>query len=65
MPSRIRPLLIQAAHVAGAAVAAAILGWLSTNQAQIVAAMPAHYQGLAATAIALLIAFKYQPKPKP
>ena len=65
MPSRIKPLLIHAAHLAVAAAVAALLGWLGTNQAQIVAAIPPHYQGIALTAFSLFAAFKYQSGGKP
>lgn len=54
-------VLKHAAHVAAAAAGAALLTWLGTNSAQVVAALPAHAQGFAATAIGLLIAIKYVP----
>jgi hypothetical protein len=53
-----KTLLLHASHVAAAAAGAALLGWLSANQQQVVAAVPAHYQGMIATAIMLLVALK-------
>ena len=65
MRPRLKPLLIHAAHLAGAAAVTALLGFLSTNQGDIIKAIPPHWQGFALTVAALFGAFKYTPGAKP
>lgn len=51
----------QSAHVAVAAAGAALLAFAGSHSAQLVSALPAAWQGYAATFVGLLVAIKYQP----
>jgi len=66
MPSRIKPLIRHALHIAAAGAATALIGFVSQNSEQITSAVPAHWQGIAASVILFIGAIKYgtvPPKP--